>query len=266
MQFPKIKPERLSDAIVRQIETLILDGVLRPGERLPSERELAQELEVSRPSLREALQKLESVGLLETRHGGGTYVKNAIAAALTDPLLEVFQRHPEAALDFIELRNTLDGICAYYAALRSTEEDRQILAERFRTMEAVHQLEDPTEEAERDADFHIAIAEASHNIALLHVMRGLMDLLRKDILYNRMQLYKHAGARDVLLRHHREIFDAIMSGNPDAARTAAQTHMTHVDRVLRERTLSDARGDVSRRRLARYLAETNGPADSTPRS
>jgi GntR family transcriptional repressor for pyruvate dehydrogenase complex len=264
MRFPKVKPERLSDAIVRQIETLILEGVLRPGERLPAERELAQDLQVSRPSLREALQKLEAAGLLETRHGGGTFVKNAIAAALTDPLLEVFQRHPEAALDFIELRNTLDGICAYYAAMRSTEEDRQILADRLRSMEAVHEVEDPTEEAERDADFHISIAEASHNIALLHVMRGLMDLLRKDILYNRMQLYRHAGARDLLLRHHREICEAIIAGDPEAARAAAQAHMTHVDKVLREYGANEARGDVSRRRLARYREDTGRRRTGTP--
>lgn len=254
MEYPRIKSERLSDAIARQLEKLILEGVLGPGERLPAERDLAQQLDVSRPSLREALHKLEAAGLIETRHGGGTFVKNAIGDVITEPLIDLFHRHPEAALDFIELRSTLEGMSAYYAALRGTEEDRAILADRFRAMEDAHRLDDPTEEGERDADFHIAIAETSHNIVLLHVMRSLLGLLRKDVIFNRKQLYVRSGARDLLLRQHRAVFDAIMAGDPEAARAAAQAHMTHVDKVLRERQLDDARVDVARRRLARHLA------------
>jgi len=254
MEYAKIKQERLADVIARQLEKLILEGVLNPGERLPPERELSRELDVSRPSLREALQKLEASGLLETRHGGGTYVRNTIAEAVTEPLIDVFQRHPEAALDFIELRGTLEGMSAYYAAFRGTEEDREILRDRFRAMEEAHHLDDPSEEAERDADFHIAIADASHNIVLLHVMRGLLGLLRKDIIFNRKQLYDRSGSRELLLRQHRAVYDAIMLGDADAARASAQAHMAHVERVLREQRLSEARTDVARRRLARHLA------------
>jgi GntR family transcriptional regulator, transcriptional repressor for pyruvate dehydrogenase complex len=254
VDYPKIKQERLPDVICRHLEKLILEGVLRPGERLPAERELAQELSVSRQSLREALQKLERAGLVETRHGGGSYVRNAIVEAITSPLADVFQRHPEAALDFIELRGTLEGMSAYYAALRGTEADRELLAERFQMMEEAHRLDDSSEEAERDADFHIALAEASHNIILLHVMRGLLGLLRNDIIFNRKQLYSRPGARDLLLRQHRAIFDAVMAGDPETARTAAQVHMSHVDNVLRERQTSEERLDVARRRLARSIA------------
>ncbi len=255
MTYDKIKQERLPDAIARQIETLILDGVLRPGERLPPERELAQQLDVSRQSLREALQKLETCGLLESRHGGGTFVKSAIASALTDPLVDLFQRHPETAFDLIEFRYALEGMGAYYAALRGTDEDREILTSRFRAMEAAHRLDDPTEEAERDADFHIAIAEASHNVVLLHVMSGLFALLRKGVLYNRMHLYSRRGARELLLRQHRALYEAILAGDPEAARTAAHAHMSHVNQVLRDLRLNEARESVARRRLSRYLAE-----------
>ena len=255
MEYQKIRPERLSDAIARQLEKLILEGVLTPGERLPSERDLAQQLDVSRPSLREALQKVEAAGLLETRHGGGTFVRDTIGEVISAPLADVFQRHPEAALDFIELRSTLEGCSAYYAALRGTEEDRAILADRFRSMEEAHLLDDPSEEAERDADFHISVAEASHNLVLLHVMRSLLGLLRNDIIFNRKQLYDRAGSRELLLRQHRAIYEAIIAGDPEAARAAAQTHMTYVDKVLRERRISEARTDIARRRLARHLAE-----------
>lgn len=252
MQYPKIKQERLAVVIARQLERMILEGVLAPGDRLPPERELADELEVSRPSLREALQKLEAAGLIETRHGGGTYVRNAIASGVTEPLAEIFRRHPEAALDFLELRGTLDGMSAYYAALRGTEEDRKMITERYLAMEAAHELEDPTEEAERDADFHMSLAEASHNIILLHVMRGLLALLRKDVVFNRARLYNCAGARNVLLDQHRAIYEAILAGEPEAARQAAQQHMTHVHQFLRERQLPEWRVDMSRRRLERH--------------
>lgn len=264
MHYPKIKQERLSDAIARELEKLILEGVLGPGDRLPPERELAQALEVSRPSLREALQKLEAAGLLETRHGGGTIVKDAIGSVVTDALGDLFQRHPEAAIDFIELRGTLDGISAYYAATRGTDADKAIIAERFRAMEAAHQLDDPSEEAERDADFHIAIVEASHNIVLLHVMRSLMALLRRDVVFNRMLLYAKAGARDLLLDQHRAIFDAVIAGDGERARAAAQAHMQHVLEALRERDRAEVRLDTSERRLARFLAEKKRPLAKSP--
>ena len=88
MQFETINPPKVSDAIVSQIEQLILDGVLKPGERLPPERELAHQLNVSRPSLREAITTLKSRGLLQSRRGGGNFVVDVVAPVLTDPLIE----------------------------------------------------------------------------------------------------------------------------------------------------------------------------------
>ncbi|TVR78793.1 MAG: FCD domain-containing protein [Rhodospirillales bacterium] len=245
MQFPKIRQERLSDAIARTLERMIVEGAFAAGERLPSERDLAIRLDVSRPSLREALHKLEVRGLLETRHGGGTYVRNTLAQQLTDPLADLFQRHPQAGVDFIELRKTLDGMAAYYAALRGSEADRAAISATFDAIVAAHGLDDPTVEAERDAEFHIAIAEASHNLVLLHVVRGLMDLLRKDVLFNRDILYAHPHARDRLLEQHRAVHDAIIAGDAEAARQAAQAHMAHVEDVMRERRIGSAPAAVA---------------------
>ena len=260
MEFAKIKQERVSDAIARQLETMILEGVLKPGERLPPERELAQELAVSRPSLREALQKLETVGFLESRHGGGTFVRNVVASALTEPLAEVLTRHTQAALDFIELRGTLEGISAYYAAQRGTDDDLAMLTRRFEAIEEAHAAPEPssTEEAERDAEFHIAIAEASHNILLLHVMRSMLGMIRNDVVFNRAQLYPDPGARETLLAQHRAVYDAIMARDADGARAAAQAHMAYVDRRLRAFEQDKARAEVARMRLTRYEAGRKG--------
>ena len=96
---PHVRRPRLSDTITDQIEDLIASGKLRPGDRLPAERELAQQLDVSRPSLREALLILESRGLLQARRGGGFNVTDVTAPTITDPLVHLLQRHPETVDD-----------------------------------------------------------------------------------------------------------------------------------------------------------------------
>lgn len=240
MEFPKIRQERLSDTIAKMLERMIVQGAFSAGQRLPSERDLAAHLDVSRPSLREALHKLETRGLLETRHGGGTYVRNAIGEQLTQPLADLLQRYPQVGVDFIELRKTLDGIAAYYAALRGTPADHKAITAAFEAIVAAHDLENPGKEAERDADFHMAIAEASHNLVLLHVIRGLMDFLRKDVIFNRNILYGRPRARERLLEQHRAIHDAIIAGDAEGARAASEAHMAHVEEVMRDRRVGVA--------------------------
>lgn len=255
MTYDRVKQPKLSDNIVRQLEEQILAGILIPGERLPPERDLAAQLDVSRPSLREALQKLETKGLLETRQGGGTYVADFVASTFTDPLTEILRSNPAAAADFVELRRVLEGSAAYWAALRATDEDRELLTACFEAMEAAHQRGDKEVEAEIDTDFHIAIAEAAHNLVLLHIMHGLVRVLREGVFYNRLQLYNRQGARDILLRQHRAVYDAIIAGDPEAARQAARDHMSYVQDVMRELQREETRKTVSRRRLERYLAQ-----------
>ncbi len=92
----KIKATKLSDIILQQLENMILEGTYAPGEKLPPERELAKQFEVSRPSLREAIQKLEAKGLVTRKQGGGTFVKNQLEEGLTDPLFELISKHPES--------------------------------------------------------------------------------------------------------------------------------------------------------------------------
>ena len=103
----KIKAAKLSDVILQQLENMILEGSLAPGEKLPPERELAKQFEVSRPSLREAIQKLEAKGLVTRRQGGGTFVKNQLEEGLTDPLFDLISKHPESQFDLLEFRHAL---------------------------------------------------------------------------------------------------------------------------------------------------------------
>ena len=130
--------------------------------------------------------------------------------------------------DFLEFRTTVDGVCAYSAAQRATDADRELLTSCFEAMEKAHGTEAPTEEADIDANFHLAIAKAAHNQVLLHIMRSLFKLLRKDVFFNRMRLYSHHGSQDLLLNQHREIYETIIAGDPERARSAAEKHLGYV--------------------------------------
>jgi len=168
MPFKKIEPEKLSNAVVRQVELLIMRGILKPGERLPSERELAEQMGVSRPSLREAIANLQERGLLATRAGAGIYVAEVVGAAFSDALVQLFADHDEAVFDYISFRRDLEGLAAERAARLGSDTDLKVVDTIFRKMEAAHTKRNPAEEAQLDAEFHLAIIEASHNVIMLH--------------------------------------------------------------------------------------------------
>ncbi len=249
LEFESIKVAKVSDSIVDQLEQMILDGVLKPGDRLPAERELAQQLDVSRPSLREAIVVMESKGLLQVRRGGGTFVCDVVAHTITDPLVHLLKRHPDATYDVVELRLSLEEVAAYYAALRANEADRKVLALRLEALMSSYEANDTEHTAEVDVEFHMAIAEASHNVALVLVMRGLFNLLRVSILNNLEKIYKEAGGKAIIASQHRELFNAVMAGEAEAAREAAHTHLAFVAATLREGVEETAREKRSRRRL-----------------
>ena len=116
MPFQRIDSEKLSKSVVRQVEQLILRGILRPGERLPSERELAEKLAVSRPSLREALSELQRAGLLTARAGAGIFVAEVLGSAFSPALMRLFSTNDEAVYDYLAFRKDLEGLAAERAA------------------------------------------------------------------------------------------------------------------------------------------------------
>lgn len=209
MEFGQVRQRRLSDDIVAQLEAMILEGTLKSGERLPAERVLAEQFGVSRPSLREAIQKLVAKGLLVSRQGGGNYVTESLGATFSDPLLHLLEGNPEAQRDLLEFRHTLEGSCAYYAALRATSLDHQRLTEAFEALQACYARNDQVsaEEGAADARFHLAIAEASHNTVLLHTIKGLFDLLRRNVVTNIGGMYaQRTETRAQLMEQHQRLY------------------------------------------------------------
>ncbi|MEM8751931.1 MAG: FCD domain-containing protein, partial [Pseudomonadota bacterium] len=213
MPFAPIQSEKVSTAVRKQIEALILQGVLRPGERLPAERELAARMEVSRPTVREALAELEERALITVRPGGGAFVAEVLGSAFSPPLIELFATQEAALFDYIEFRRDLEGLAAARAAERATTADRALIRSVFARMLEAHGERSFAKEAEIDTEFHMAVVEAAHNVVMLHMMRSLYELLRRGVFYNRSVIYAEQNSRDTLLDQHRAIHDAVIAGD-----------------------------------------------------
>lgn len=250
MPFQKVEPEKLSHSVVRQIEGLILRGILRPGERLPSERDLAERLGVSRPSLREAVAELQAAGLLATRASAGIFVAEVLGSAFSPALIRLFQRHDEALFDYLAFRRDLEALAAERAARLASDTDLQVVDAVFAKMEAAHRKRDPADEARLDAEFHMAIIEASHNVIMLHMMRSMFDLLRQGVFYNRQVIFRRKTARATLLGQHRAIRDALLARDAAAARAAVEDHLAFVARALDEDRRAARNEAVARLRIA----------------
>ena len=254
--------KRLADTIAEKIETLIVEGSLKPGDRLPAERTLAENFGVSRPSLREAIQKLQSRGLLKTRPGGGTTVEANLNPEFVDPLVSFFQEHPESRFDVLEVRHSLEGNAAWHAAIRATDEDKEHIKDCYEKMIGLHGGKDPMDEARADAEFHLSIVEASHNLVLLHMMRGLFTLLQNSISHNLDKLYTLPRVFEPLSNQHRVLMEAVIAGDPEAARQAAQNHLAFVEDSLQDIDKEEVRKTRSLRRLTTLNALKNNIKDS----
>jgi GntR family transcriptional repressor for pyruvate dehydrogenase complex len=235
---------RLSDVVSEQIRTMILDGALLPGQRLPAERELAEQLQVSRPSLREALIRLESDGFIQGLARGGFVVSDVTASLVADPLTTLLQQHPDASAAVLELRHVLESISTAYAAERADANDLKRISEAFAALEAAAVAPVRTDIAEHDAAFHRAIASATHNVALAHVMHGLQQLVRDSMLTSHRLVDYDEQVETELLAQHRAIHEAIVDRDPERGRQAAGAHLDYVRTLFRER-LQQPRPDAA---------------------
>ncbi|WP_375255895.1 FadR/GntR family transcriptional regulator [Yoonia sp.] len=249
MPFEPVQQEKLSHGVTRQIEGLILRGILRPGERLPSERELSERMNVSRPSLREALGDLQDRGLLTSKAGAGVYVADVLGSAFSPALVKLFSSHEKAVFDYINFRRDMEGLAAERAATMASDTDLKVINTIFEKMEAAHKKRNPDDEAHLDAHFHLAIIEASHNVIMLHMMRSMYELLREGVFYNRTIMFKQRMTRDTLLEQHCAINAALQDRDAAGARDAVATHLSFVEKALSDQQKADKNEAFARKRL-----------------
>lgn len=246
MAYSKINQPKISDVIMGQLEQMILEGSLQPGQKLPPERELALQFEVSRPSLREAIQKLEAKGLLLRRQGGGTYVKEQLWQSLADPIVELMHSDSESQYDLLEFRHATEGMMAYFAALRGTDADMANIKQKIQAVEAASDIE---VKSEAIVCFYRAIAEASHNVAMLHLVLSLSPVLHKNVAQNLELLKRRADASKMANDHRRDLLAAIIRRDPEAAREASNEHLSYIEEVMLSVREEDSRLQRSLRRL-----------------
>jgi len=225
-----VKKIRLYESIVQQIQHLILSGNLKSGERLPPERELADQLNVSRTSIREALRALEMMGFLESRvgTGGGTYVRDISLDSIISPFSQVLLRNDEFIVELLELRLFLEIEVARLAALRRTNDDIAAMEDAVDKMAA--ELEDGETGLNGDNDFHRAIASAANNrvIQLLQNMCGdLLEVEREEHLKNNHQESVRA------LNQHRDILLAIKKGDDETAGQIMSRHIHKISKFIK---------------------------------
>ncbi len=229
--FKPIRPKKLSEEIVEQIKELISLGDLGPGQRIPSERELATFLGVSRPSVREAIMVLEALGFLESRHGGGTFVRSLADVTMADPLANMVERRDPRMLQALtEVRSGLETWSAYLAAKRAEKPEIARLRELYTTME--EQAQKGRWSSEIDLQFHLTITVASHNTLQVHILNTIQELFQTTIMEALGEFYSKEGHIELLLNHHREILEAIEDRDPERARKWMQLHLSQVEEKL----------------------------------
>ncbi|HSF80496.1 MAG TPA: FadR/GntR family transcriptional regulator [Anaerolineales bacterium] len=221
--YTPIQSARLYEQIVEQIEARILAGDLKPGDKLPSERELAERFGVSRTAIREAVKALTQKGLIEVHPGRGTFVINSTPQAVRHSLdLMIKIDGIEGTRSLVEVREILEPEIAALAASQATEEHRSAMQEAVALMDA--SLDDIEAFIEADLDFHLALAEGTQNLLIPTLVDTLVVLLRKQ----RMRIALVDGGMARAQIHHKKILAAVRSGEPEAAKKAMRAHLQQI--------------------------------------
>ena len=229
LELEPVRPLALKERVIRQLTRLIEQGTLKPGDQLPSERELSEELQVSRGTVREAVQFLGALGLVEVRHGSGTFVRlRTDPSELRDEWRDWTIRHAGRIHDLLEIRKGLEPFAAELAADRATEADLAAMEDALDQMLPALDSPDVAALIQADVAFHHALCAAAGNEALTE----FADALGEQLIQERGTIWTLPGRPARSLAEHRAICDAIRSRDPEAARRAVLAHLVSVEEEL----------------------------------
>lgn len=221
--YTPVQTARLFEQIVEQIESRILSGDLKPGDRLAPERELAEQFGVSRTAIREAVKALTLKGLVEVLPGRGTFVINSTPQALRHSLdLMIKFDGAEGIRSLVEVREILEPEIAALAASRASDEQVAAMQEIVSMMDATIEDIDPFIEA--DLDFHLTLAESTRNLLIPTLVDTLVALLRE----HRKRIALVEGGIIRAQDHHKHIMQAVVNRNPEGARQAMRAHLQQI--------------------------------------
>lgn len=224
---------KVADQVAERVERLIVDGVLKVGQALPSERRLVEKLGCSRSALREGLRILRGRGIIDTEQGRGSFVADLTGQSGATPLMHLFGSQPRTLFDLLEVRALLEAESARLAAIRGTEADFIMIRRRYDEMvSAQGAATDTATHAHLDHAFHLAICEASHNPVLVHTLQSLTDLLLGSVFACVNNLYHREPEKRQIDRQHTRLFNAVIGRQPEQARKAAADHVDSVRQSL----------------------------------
>ena len=226
---PAIEPIRrvkLYEEVAARIRDLIAAGELKPGEALPSERKLAEQFRVGRAVIREAIRQLEVTGLVESRHGGGNYVREITVEHLVAPIASVLNGMGHLREELMDARLFFEPQIARAAAARATSEDLRLLEDVIRRQE--EHAANGQSGAEEDAEFHDLLARATHNTVVERVMEVIDNLLEDS----QARLFRSVQRSRISLEGNRRILEAVRTHDQDAAQKAMVEHLEDIARQL----------------------------------
>ncbi len=227
--FTPVKSKKVYQLIVEQIQGMILSGELKAGDKLPSERDMAETFEASRSSIREAVRSLEILGIIESRQGEGNFIRESAGSQWLEPLSVMFKLSGGTFNEILEMRQILECEAARLAASRIDDAQKEELT---RLVAAIKATRDEEEKATFDRAFHLLIAEASKNILITTVMGAINAILTNFIEEARESVNVWVNDPGVLTEQHQKVCDAIISGNSSAA---AKEMCIHFDLVVNSR-------------------------------
>lgn len=246
LDLEPVRPLALKERVIGQLTGLIERGALRPGDQLPSERELSDELQVSRGTVREAVQFLQALGLVEIRHGSGTFVRlTTDPSELRKEWREWTIRHAKRIRDLLEIRKGLEPFAAELSALRAGEEDLAAMDEALEQMRRAIDSPDVTALIQADLAFHHALCAGAGNAALSE----FADALGEQLVPERGTIWNLPGRPARSLVEHRAICEAVRAGDPEGARRAVFEHLVSVEKDIGASVLKpQAAGSAGRAR------------------
>lgn len=226
--FSSVKPGKIPDLIVQQIKSAILNGTIKPGDKLPPEGELMKRFQVSRISVREALKNLEAVGLLTIRHGSGAFVAEIDSKPMTESLFSILRVQKTSINELSEARIILEPSIAKLAMERMTAEELHNIEQNILESSSMLKANRPPLVSGLNIEFHSLIAEATHNTVITLTMKTLFDVLKQmtlditDDIPNRMSISSSA------ISAHRQILEAMKERNSQQVYELMLNHILKV--------------------------------------
>lgn len=226
MEFKEITHIRLYESVMEQIMNLLKNKELKPGDQLPPERELAEKFSISRGSLREAFRVLESRGLIESKPGGGRFIRELKKDTIINAENIILGLEKSSILELLEAREMFEVKIAEVAAQRAIPEDIELIKKSLSNAKKEEKLDD--KEMKRDTEFHIAVARASHNFVFINILKLHLDLLRET----RGKTWQISGRKKEQQQEHQNIFKAIKEHNSKKASEAMLKHLIGVRKAI----------------------------------